>query len=306
MKKIGTLLLTLVALAFAAAPSAAAQNAACASTYTVKPGDWLSKIAAATYENLLLYPKIVEATNAADPAVYARIADPNRIEVGWKLCLPPIDPSKFLLVTYDFRTGANGWQAGFADYPPGQEKFYELQSALRELPDVAPTRPSYFISGNNHSDDLYMFLKKQLTARDGIKPNTTYSLKFKVVVASNAPSGCMGVGGAPGEGVTLKAGASAIEPKPVDQDGMYRMNVDKGNQTQGGPAGAVMGDIANGLPCDTPSATPYVSLTRERASEYPVKSSAQGDLWLLVGTDSGFEATTALYYQQIQVELTAQ
>ena len=33
---------------------------------------------------------------------------------------------------------------------------------------------------------------------------------------------------------------------------------------------------------------------------------AMGALWLLVGTDSGFEGLTALYYQRIEVTLTAQ
>jgi hypothetical protein len=32
-------------------------------------------------------------------------------------------------------------------------------------------------------------------------------------------------------------------------------------------------------------------------------ASSAGDLWLLVGTDSGYEGTTSLYYQRIEVEL---
>jgi hypothetical protein len=83
------------------------------------------------------------------------------------------------------------------------------------------------------------------------------------------------------------------------------MNVDKGEQTTAGPAGSVVGDIANGLPCDSASGDvqPYVSLVKEHSNEVPVKGSASGELWLLVGTDSGFEGVTALYYQQIVVEL---
>jgi hypothetical protein len=34
-----------------------------------------------------------------------------------------------------------------------------------------------------------------------------------------------------------------------------------------------------------------------------VNANASGELWLLVGTDSGFEGTTALYYQRIDVRL---
>jgi hypothetical protein len=209
-------------------------------------------------------------------------------------------------IAYDFRNGAQGWEAGFADYPPGEEQAYQLESGVRALPaGIEPKGTGYYIAGNNHSDDLFMFLKRKLGPADGVRPNTAYRLKFKIVVASNAPSGCSGIGGAPGEGVTLKAGGSDVEPKPVVQDKIFRMNVNKGEQTTGGPAGEVAGDIANGRPCEQASGgdQPYVSLTKEHAGQLAVKSSAQGDLWLLVGTDSGFEGLTALYYQQIDVEL---
>ena len=35
-----------------------------------------------------------------------------------------------------------------------------------------------------------------------------------------------------------------------------------------------------------------------------VNANSDGELWLLVGTDSGFEALTAIYYQRIDVTLT--
>jgi hypothetical protein len=209
-------------------------------------------------------------------------------------------------VAFDFRDGAQGWQAGFADYPPGQEQFFQLQAGIRELPaGIEPSGMGYFISGSNHSDDLYMFLKRKLGQAEGVRPNTTYRLAFKLVFASNAPGGCLGVGGSPGEGVTLKAGGADIEPTPVLQADMYRMNVEIGDQTQGGPAGSVVGNIANGLDCDEAAqqGMPYVSQTREHTSEFPITSGPNGELWLLVGTDSGFEAVTALYYQRIEVEL---
>ncbi len=213
-----------------------------------------------------------------------------------------------LKVSFDFRDGAQGWGAGFADYPPGSEQGYELDSGIRALPaGIEPAGTGFYITGNNHSDDLYMFLKRELGTAEGVQPNTTYQLTFKIVFASDAPSGCLGIGGAPGEGVTLKTGASDIEPMAVEQNGLYKMNVDKGEQTTGGPAGAVVGDIGNGLPCDQTQgeAATYASVTKEHTSEFPVESSASGDLWLLVGTDSGFEGPTSMYYQQIEVELDA-
>jgi hypothetical protein len=221
--------------------------------------------------------------------------------------MPTTTPPAALRASFDFRTGDNGWVAGFSDYPPGQEQFFELDSGIRALPTEIGSANGYFIAGNNHSDDLFMFLKRKLGQAEGVKPSTTYRLKFTIVVASNAPSGCYGVGGAPG-GVPLKAGGSDIEPQPVVQSiSGYRMNVDKDGVPGGlgGPAGEIVGTIANGIPCEqtSPNNQPFVSLTKQHTGAFTVKSSAQGDLWLLVGTDSGFEGKTALYYQRIDVEL---
>lgn len=55
----------------------------------------------------------------------------------------------------------------------------------------------------NRSDDLFMFLKKQLT---DLKPLTSYKINFDIQLASNAISGGIGAGGAPGEGVGIGAG----------------------------------------------------------------------------------------------------
>ena len=70
-----------------------AQNeAGCESSVIVQPGDTLSSIARDRYGNTSAYIKIVRATNAQSAADsgFANIADPNRIEPGWKLCLPGI------------------------------------------------------------------------------------------------------------------------------------------------------------------------------------------------------------------------
>ena len=124
--------------------------------------------------------------------------------------------------------------------------------------------------------------------------------------ASDAPSGCAGVGGAPGESVWLKVGASAEKPVPVEVDGETRLSVDKGNQAQGGEAAGVAGVIANGIPCEEALAQdppPYAFVTLSHTMAEPVTTTAAGTLWLLVGTDSGFESRTSLYYDRIDVTL---
>jgi hypothetical protein len=63
---------------------------ACELDYVVQADDWLSKLADKYFGDVLAYPAILEATNAAaqDDGSYATIANPDLIEIGWKLCIP--------------------------------------------------------------------------------------------------------------------------------------------------------------------------------------------------------------------------
>ncbi len=216
------------------------------------------------------------------------------------------NPNQSITLKFDFQQGLLGWSAGFADYAFNQADL-RLESGLRNLPGEVGDGTGFYIQGNNRSDDLFMFLKRKLTNTDGIVALQAYQVNFKLAFASNAPTDCVGIGGAPGESVFLKAGATSIEPVPfLDSDNQLRMNVDKGNQSTGGPAASVVGNIANGIPCDrVPNLedAPYVSLVKSHRHEFTVTASENAELWLLVGTDSGFEGLTALYYQQIDVEL---
>jgi hypothetical protein len=116
----------------------------------------------------------------------------------------------------------------------------------------------------------------------------------------------MGIGGAPGEGVILKLGGSPTEPVPTEHGEDVWLSVDKGNQMQGGPAGSNAGDIANGIDCDEAIAQdpmPLGQVVREHVHDTNVTASDEGELWLLVGTDSGFEGATTIVYESIEVTL---
>jgi hypothetical protein len=178
-----------------------------------------------------------------------------------------------------------------------------LVADIRQLPAEVGEGTAYYISGNNHSDDLFMFLRRRITRADGIEPNRDYSVDYLITFASSAPTGCAGIGGSPGESVYLKAGASGAKPEVNLVNGFYTLSVDKGNQSTGGPAASLVGTVGNGRPCEPPF--PWRSIVRTHRHTSVVRSSPEGDLWLLSGTDSGYEGTTSLYYQSIVVQLTA-
>ena len=202
-------------------------------------------------------------------------------------------------VSFDFSQSEEGWKADFADLPVNAEdsSFYELKYDYTNLPANLDAQKAIMLSGNNHSDDLFMFIKRKVT---GLNPNTSYTLVFDVELASNAPKGSVGAGGSPGESVYLKAGASEIEPVKSVQGDQYVLNIDKGNQSESGSNATVLGDIATPL-----TVAEYTLITRNNASpsSQPLiaQSNSNGDIWLMIGTDSGFEGTTTVYYTKVKV-----
>ncbi len=200
--------------------------------------------------------------------------------------------------TFNFTNNAEGWAGDFADYPNEQnvEKFYELEFSHSKLPSpLNNSEGALRHSGNNHSDDLFMFVKKKLT---GLEPNINYKIDIEIEIATNAASGLAGIGGSPGEGVFIKAGATTIEPMKVldNSDNHYRMNIDKDNQGNGGTDMKLIGDFSNGTNLNV-----YKLKILKTTSPVNVMSNSNGEVWIIVGTDSGFEGTTTIYYNRITV-----
>lgn len=196
----------------------------------------------------------------------------------------------------DFDKGIAGWTGGTSDYTTEtapENVVFEQRGLASPL-----TGKGYFIGGTNRSDDLFVFVKRQFS---GLAKNTAYNAKFTLKIASNVPSGCMGVGGAPGEAVWVYAGATATEPKPVTTNGDTRMNIDKGNQAEGGKDAQVIGNIANGLACGS---TTYATKTLTSEKVQKVTTDANGAVWVIVGIDSGFEARTEIALQSLLIEVT--
>jgi heat shock protein HslJ len=210
-------------------------------------------------------------------------------------------PADGIEFTDTFDDGDEDWIAGFADLPADYNpEIYELDSEWRELPDDLGGYGVY-MQGHNRSDDLFMFLKRRV---DGLEAGATYQATFRLVLASNVPPGLSGVGGSPGESVFVKVGATTVEPIVEEAaDGWLRMNIDKGNQASEGEDMINIGDMAN------PNITSETAGAYERMEQnssgrdFEVTADENGVVWFIVGTDSGFEGLTTLYYDTITVVL---
>ena len=83
----------------------------------------------------------------------------------------------------------------------------------------------------------------------------------------------------------------------------YTLNVDKGKQLDRGENMIVLGNIAGGA-----NIQDYTLITRTNADSYVpfvTTSNNDGELWLIVGTDSGYTGTTTIYYTNVSVVFSA-
>jgi hypothetical protein len=203
---------------------------------------------------------------------------------------------------FDFHDGQQGWDGNFADYPVGYEALYELEFDYLPLPkNIDPAQKSLMISGKNHSDDLFMYIYKKVA---GLIPNHNYQIIFDIEFASKARTNGMGVGGAPGESVHMKAGAILHKPDRVisddqgHQNGFYLINLDKGNQGIEGPDMKIIGHVGV---MDTTTVF-ALKTNQNKETPFPIQTDSSGTVWLVIGTDSGFESTTMLYYNKIKID----
>ncbi len=213
--------------------------------------------------------------------------------------LTPVIPSpdnQNIKLNFTFNSDTNGWIAGFSDYPVADELIFKLSSNHEEVPPPLQTKSGFRLEGTNRSDDLFMYIKKGFS---GFSPQTTYKLEFEITFATDAQN-CLGAGGSPGGSVSIKSGASIIEPASVISEGIeYRMNIDKGIQKNSGANAVRLGDFANSQACD-PNNQLYELKTLNNINQLDkrleILTDSSGVLWFIFATDSGFESTTKIYF----------
>jgi hypothetical protein len=211
---------------------------------------------------------------------------------------PPNLPDRLV---FSFCRDSGGWVGGFADLPADEleGELFALSFRRAAVPGQPELIRGLRLSGANRSDDLFMFLKRQIT---GLVPGALYAVGLRATLYTEAGQGCVGVGGAPGEAVTVKAGAVPFEPLAVPQDGVLRMNLDKGEQASGGTDAVVLGDLAAaGALCEGGVFVPKRFATAAEA--IVSEADEDGNLWVILGTDSGFEGTTTYFVTALRLRL---
>ncbi|MFF2089206.1 stalk domain-containing protein [Paenibacillus sp. NPDC058174] len=203
---------------------------------------------------------------------------------------------------YSFDKDLEGWSGHFADLPVNYDQsIYELAFAREAIPDTGSSAANYGLKlkGMNRSDDLFMFLTKKV---DGLAKNTTYNAKLEFAMYTKEAGEMIGVGGAPGESLYIKAGVVATEPKTVQTndrgESYYRMNLDKGNQATDGKDMKLVGNAVK------PDSGKEGYQRKTFTYNVKVKTDNNGQLFIIIGSDSGYEGLTTLYFDDISLTLT--
>lgn len=201
---------------------------------------------------------------------------------------------------FEFDSETLGWTADFTDYPVGDDENMEFDSGHSTLPaPLDTTRHGFMIASTNRSDDVFMYIRRYVT---GLYPDGRYRVRMSTTFATDAPAGCPGAGGAPGESVVIKAGASSTQPLPVEHDGHWRLNLDKGDQLEEGPAVLILGNVATS---NTDCLDPVFELKTLSSGSRSLQARAdeEGGIWLFIGSESGYESRSALYFTEVEFTL---
>jgi hypothetical protein len=196
-------------------------------------------------------------------------------------------------LNFSFAENFAGWEPAYADHSLGQEASIDFAFGHERLPTPLDDRSGVYLQSMNVADDVFMYVSRLL---DGLAADARYRVELSITLATNAPPGCVGIGGAPGEAVTIKAGATRVRPDNVVEQGFVRPNFDKGNQSESGRDVIAIGDFAQAVPAGDCVAPLYSRKTLSTDSDGPVVTSdSRGRLWLILGTDSGYEGLTRIY-----------
>lgn len=206
-------------------------------------------------------------------------------------------------ISFSFEQGAGPWSAVFGDYTDGTEDSISTESGWSQLPQPLGDRNGFGLAGSNASDDLAMFLKAPV---EGLQAQTEYDVELDMTFATQVPQNCAGIGGAPGESVGVKLGASGTEPAVTEKEGSFRFNINKGGGPVNGGEDAVrVGDMTNFQEeCVSMDEQIWqLKTVSTRGEDFSASTDADGTLWIYGGSDSGFEGRTMFFVTDFTVRL---
>ncbi len=207
-------------------------------------------------------------------------------------------------LSFTFAQGSGGFVHDFANVAPSQFALLKAEGGLAADPfaaDEALATAYRLTASTSHLDQpLSLVLKRPIGPSEGLLPSSQYVLDFYVTLTSSVPLDCTPSGVTEPVAV-LKAGAVNAPPtRELDsRSGVYRYSFDGGAFADNGTALSTGFDAVRS--CEQLSAQGRDEVYRI-SHRYPVTTTAEGQLWLLVGVELAPQDTaTELWFSQIDV-----
>lgn len=227
----------------------------------------------------------------ADDAGAADVADAVDVDPG----------PQTVDIDHAFGAGEGGWESDVSDFAIGADSAVAFRGEVRSLPaELNETGGAYYLDALNPSADVFAFIRKQLTADDGLYPSTDYQVTWRIRFATNLAETCATT---PGRQMFLKAGATTFKPAVIDREERRELNYDKGDGRLGGPAATVLGDIAHDGDCEGTDRENFVPQVLERTHSTVVRSAEDASLWLLAGVDTDVSHPLVIFIIRVEATL---
>lgn len=207
-------------------------------------------------------------------------------------------------LSFTFARGAAGFVHDFSNFAPSQFALLDSEGGLAADPfvtDGSVTTAYRLTATTSHLNrPLSLLLKRPVGLGEGLLPSSQYVLDFYVTLTSSVPLDCAPHGASEPVAV-LKAGAVSAPPvRELDsQTGLYQYSFDDGAFARSGTAMSTGFDAVRS--CEQLSAQGHDEVYRI-SHRYPVTTTPEGKLWLLVGVElAPQETTTDLSFSQVDV-----
>ena len=205
-----------------------------------------------------------------------------------------------LLSTFDFEDGEQGWEGGISDFPIDEKDSSDYSFSNIQVPvSLSLENKGLNISADNPHGDLFYYFKRKVS---DLGSNITYKIDFEFLVYTQLSQSET----TSSEEIYLKVGAVNYEPNLQqllwkNSENYFVLNIDKGEtNSESGK------DIVNvGSVKEFTSDTPDVISGNTFDFNIEVESNKNGEVWLVIGVDSGFKsqltfglAALTVYYRK--------
>ena len=199
--------------------------------------------------------------------------------------------------SFDFEKSDEDFEAIFSDYHDDGNNYetYEMKSDYTDIPIKDISSKGLYIASMNRSDDMFMGYMKEIT---GLPKEQSFTFDISFKLATDVEAGGFGIGGSPGAAVYIKSGIASEKPEiQMDDNGVFRFtNLDTGSQASGGKDLQEIGNM------DKPEEN-WVEgfMFKDFSTSVEVTTNSNGSVYLVIGSDSGFEGLTEYYIDDVSV-----